>query len=174
MGTDRVSCWARCFRPRAWRAVPSSVQSRPARGRGGGQLDAAPAAAGKVAVALAEHHRLRRAQGRVVQAGVEGFQVGAAVAEGADGGEQGPGLGGAGDDAPVEGLGDGGGFPLDAVDRVGGQQPQLDGVADGVVEHGPLAPLGRGGGWCPGAGAGAGAQREPDGGGVVLQCGDRQ
>ncbi len=145
MGMDRVSCWARCFRPRALAggAVVGPVAAGP--GRGGGQVDAAPAAAGEMAVALAEHHGLRRAQGRVVQAGVEGFQVGAAVADGADGGEQRAGLGRADDDAPVDGLGDGGGFPLDPVDRVRGQQPQLDGVADGVVEHGPLAPRGRAG-----------------------------
>jgi hypothetical protein len=36
--------------------------------------------------------------------------VGAAVTDGADGGEQGAGLGGAGDDAPVDGLRDGGRF----------------------------------------------------------------
>ncbi len=31
MGMVRVSLSARCFRPRSWRAVPSSVQARPAR-----------------------------------------------------------------------------------------------------------------------------------------------
>jgi hypothetical protein len=31
MGMVLVSCAARCFRPRSWRAVPWSVQLRPAR-----------------------------------------------------------------------------------------------------------------------------------------------
>jgi hypothetical protein len=31
MGMVRVSLAARCFRPRSWRAVPSSVQALPAR-----------------------------------------------------------------------------------------------------------------------------------------------
>ncbi len=31
MGMVRVSLPARCFRPRSWREVPSSVQARPAR-----------------------------------------------------------------------------------------------------------------------------------------------
>jgi hypothetical protein len=34
IGMVRVSLSARCFRPRSWRAVPSSVQARPARDAG--------------------------------------------------------------------------------------------------------------------------------------------
>ena len=120
-----------------------------------------------------EHDGFRGAQVGVVQAAVEGFQVLAAVAVAADGGEQAADLGGAGDHAAVDGLGDGGGLPPDPVDRVGVQQPQLDGVADGVVEHGALAPLGGGRGGLAGQGAGAGVQGEPDGGGF-FQRGDGQ
>jgi len=29
-------------------------------------------------------------------------------------------------------------LPLDLVERVGGQQPTFDGVAEGIGEHGPL------------------------------------
>ena len=49
----------------------------------------------------------------------------------------------------------------------------LDGVAEGVVEHRPLAPLGRPGRRLPGQGPGAGGEREPHRRGV-LQLGDRQ
>jgi len=107
----------------------------------------------------------------VVQEGVEGFQVLAAVAEAADGCEQAADLGRVGDHAAVNGLGDGGGLPLDPVDRVGVQQPQLDRIAGGVVEHGSLAPLGGGSGRLPGDRAGTGVQGQPDGGGL-FQRGD--
>jgi hypothetical protein len=112
-----------------------------------------------VQVTVAEHHRLRRAQRGEVQAGVEGFQVLPPAAESADGGEQGPGLGGADHDAAVDALGDGGGGPLDAVDGVGGQVALLDGVAERVIEHRPLAPLGRPGGRLAGEVADAGGHR---------------
>ena len=54
-----------------------------------------------------------------------------------------------------------------------GQVALLDGVAERVVEHRPLAPLGRPGGRLAGEVAGAGGQREPHGGGV-FQLGDGQ
>jgi hypothetical protein len=83
------------------------------------------------------------------------------------------GLGGADDDPPVNALGDGGGGPLDPVDRVGAEEPELDGVAEGVAEHRPLAPLGRPGRCLPGQGLGAGGQRQPHGRGL-FQVGDRE
>jgi len=54
--------------------------------------------------------------------------------------------GGSGQDDPapaVDALGDGGGGPLDAVDRVGGQVALLDGVAEGcrTLPPAPTRPL---------------------------------
>ena len=98
-------------------AVVGPVLAGP--GGGGGQVDAAPAAAGEPAVGLFQHDGFGGAQVGVVQAGVERFQVLAAVAVAADGGEQAGDLGGAGDHAAVDGLGDGRGLPPDPVDRVG-------------------------------------------------------
>ncbi len=72
-----------------------------------------------------------------------------------------PGLGGADDHSPVDALGDGGGGPLDAVDRVRAEVALLDGVAEGVAEHRPLAPLRRPGRRLPRQGLGARAKREP-------------
>ncbi|HEV2258186.1 MAG TPA: hypothetical protein VGS06_34065 [Streptosporangiaceae bacterium] len=91
----------------------------------------------------------------------------APVAVAADGGEQPGDLGRAGDHAAVDGLGDGRGLPPDPVDRVGVQQPQLDRVADRVVEHGALAPLSSGRCRLAGEGAGAGIQGAPDRGGLL-------
>ena len=99
---------------------------------------------GQLAVSLLQHDGFGGAQVGVVQTAVEGFPVLAAVAVAADGGEQAGDQDVAGDHAPVDGLGDGGGLPPDPVDRVGVQQARLDRVADGVVEHGALAPLGGG------------------------------
>ena len=96
-----------------------------------------------------------------------------AVGQSPDGGQEVPGLGGADDDPPVDALGDGGGGPLDAVDRVGRQVALLDGVAERVVEHRPLAPLRRPGRRLPGESAGADGQREPHGR-RVFQVGDGQ
>ena len=105
--------------------------------------DPPPPAPGQVQVGLAEHDRLRRAQRRVVKDGEERFQVRSPLPQPPDGGQERPGLGGADDDPPVHALGDGGGGPLDPVDRVGAEAAEFDGVAEGVVEHRPLAPLGR-------------------------------
>ncbi len=44
--------------------------------------------------------------------------------------QESPGLGGIGDRASVDGLGDLRGFPLDLAEWVGGQQPAFDGVAE--------------------------------------------
>jgi hypothetical protein len=135
IGMVRVSWAARCFRPRLL-AGGAVVGPRAARaGGGGGQVDPPPPVLRQVQVGLAEHDRLRGAQRRVVQAGEKSFQVLPPVAESADGSQEIPGLGGADDDAAVDPLGDGGGGPLDAVDRVGGQVAMLDGVAERVVEH---------------------------------------
>ena len=71
------------------------------------------------AVGLFQHDGLGGAKVAVVQAGVEGFQVLAAVAEAADGCEQAADLGRVGDHAAVNGLGDGGGLPPDQLDGVG-------------------------------------------------------
>ena len=46
-------------------------------------------------------------------------------------------------------------------------------AAEGVVEHRPLAPLGRPGRWLPGPGLGAGGQRQPHGRGL-FQVGHRE
>ena len=73
------------------------------------------------------------------------------------------GLGGAGDRAAVDGLGDRRGFPLDLVEGVGGQQPAFDGVAERVGEHGPLAAGGRRGGGLAVQPPGAGVQDGADG-----------
>ena len=173
MGMVRVSWSARCFRPRSWRAVPSSVQAVPGAGGGGGQDDPPPPRPRQVQVGLAEHDRLRRAQRRVVQAGEERFQVRAPRPQPPDGGQERPGLGGADDDPPVDARGDGGGGPLDPVDRVGAEATEFDGVAERVVEHRPLAPLGRPGRRLPGQGRGAGGQRQPHVRGV-FEVGDRE
>jgi hypothetical protein len=69
-------------------------------------------------------------------------QVSAPVRQAPDGGQEFPRLGRADHDPAVDGLGDGGGGPLDAVDGIGGEVAAFDGVAEGVVEHRPLAPLG--------------------------------
>jgi len=173
MGMVRVSLSARCLRPRSWREVPWSVQAVPAREAGGGQDDPPPPLRWQVQVGLAEHDRLRGSQRGVVQAAVERLQVRAPVRQSADGGQELPGLGGADHHPAVDGLGDGGGGPLDAVDGVRGQAAEFDGVAEGVVEHRPLAPLGRPGGRLAGQGLGSRAEREPHGGRVV-QRGDGQ
>jgi hypothetical protein len=173
IGIVLVSLSARCLRPRSWREVPWSVQAVPAREAEAARTILPRPVRRQIQVGLAEHDRLRRAQRSVVQAAVERLQVRAPVAESADGGQEFPGLGGADHDAPVDGRRDGGGGPLDAVDGVGGNAAEFDGVAEGVVEHRPLAPLGRPGGGLPGQGLGARAERDPHGGGV-LQRADRQ
>ena len=170
MGMVRVSLSARCLRPRSWREVPWSVQAVPGAGGGGGQDDPPPPLRRQVQVGLAEHDRLRRAQRGVVQAAVERLQVRAPVRQSPDGGQELPGLGGADHDPPVDGRRDGGGGPLDAVDGVGGQAAEFDGVAEGVVEHRPLAPLRRPGGRLAGQGLGARAERDPHGGRVVQRA----
>ena len=80
-------------------AVVGPVLAGP--GGGGGQVDAAPAAAREPAVGLFEHDGFGGAQVGVVQAAVEGFQVLAAVAVTADGGEQAGYLGRVRDHAPA-------------------------------------------------------------------------
>jgi hypothetical protein len=95
-----------------------------------------------VQVGLAEHDGLRRAQRRVVEGGEERLLVLSALPQPPGGVQEHPGLGGADDDPPVDALRDGGGVPLDPVDRVRAEVPELDRVAEGVVEHRPLAPLG--------------------------------
>ena len=165
MGMDRVSCWARCLRPRAWRAVPSSVQSRAGAGRGGGQVDPAPAAGGQEAVGSRSIDGFGGAQGGVVQAAEEGFQVLAAGAVRADGGEQGAGLGGAGDrrggrrSRRRRGLSTGSGRAgwraAAAVRRRSRARWRTRPACARVVAAAGLP--------CR---AGAGIQREPDGGGV--------
>ena len=90
-----------------------------------------------------------------------------------DGGQERPGLGGADDDPPVNARRDGGGGPLDPVDRVRAEAAEFDGVAEGVVEHRLPAPLGRPGRRLAGQGRGAGGQRQPHRGGV-FQVGDRE
>ena len=51
-----------------------------------------------------------------------------------------------------------------------GEVAEFDGVAEGVVEHRPLAPLRRPGRRLPGQGLGARAEREPHGGRVVQRA----
>jgi hypothetical protein len=55
MGMVRVSLSARCFRPRSWRAVPSSVQARPGPGRRGRKDDPPPPGSRQVQVVLSQH-----------------------------------------------------------------------------------------------------------------------
>jgi hypothetical protein len=126
-----------------------------------------------VQVGLAEHDRLRRAQRRVVKGGEERLEVLSPLSHSPGGIQERPGLGGADDDPPVNARRDGGGGPLDPVDRVRAEAAEFDGVAEGVVEHRPLAPLGRPGGPLAGQGRGAGTQRQPHDRGV-FQVGDRE
>lgn len=119
----------------AGRAVVGPVP--PGAGLGPGQVDPPQAAAcGKVAVGLAQGDGFRGPQSGAVQTAVERLKVASAGALAADGGEQRAAWAGrASDHAAVDGFGDLRDLPLDAVDRVGNQQPLLDGVADRVVEH---------------------------------------
>jgi hypothetical protein len=135
--------------------------------------DPPPPGLGQVQVGLAEHDRLRRAQRRVVKDGEERLQVLAPLPKPPGGGQERPGLGGADHDPPVDALGDGWGGPLDPVDRVRAQAAEFDGVAERVVEHRPLAPLGRPGRRLAGQGRGTGAQRQPHGR-ALFQAGDRK
>ena len=172
MGIERISPAARCLRPRTWRAVPWSVQSRPARGLGADQVDPSPAAGRQVAVRFAQDDGFRRPQRGVVEAPAERLKMLPAGALGADGGQQHAGLGGAGHDAAVDGFGDLGGFPLDAVDRVDIQQPLFDGVANRVVKHRAFAPLGGSRSGLTPLGAGARTEHGPHHT-RVIQRGDR-
>ena len=133
-------------------------------GLGGGQVDPAPAAGRQHAVGFAQGDRLGGAQRGVVQAAEERLQVLAARALSPDGRQEPAGLGRVCDRAAVDGLGDRGGLPLDPVEGVGGQQPQFDGVAEGVGEHGPLAAGGGRGGGLAVQPPGAGVQDGADGG----------
>ena len=112
MGMLRVSP-ARCLRPRSSRLAPSLVQPVPAQGVEGGQVDPAPPGGGQDAVGFAEGDGFGGAQGGVVQAAEERFHVLPARALPADGREEQRSLGGVGDGAAVDGLGDVGSFPLD-------------------------------------------------------------
>ena len=161
MGMLRVSPAARCLRPRSSRLAPSSVHPVPARGWEAARSIRPHPAVGQDAVGFAQRDGFGGAQGGVVQAAEERFHVLPARALPADGFQEQRGLGGVGDRAAVDGLGDLGGFPLDLAEGVGGQQPAFDGVAERVGEHGPLAAGGgRGGGLAvqpPGAGVQDGA-----------------
>lgn len=79
-----------------------------------------------------------------------------------------PGLPWAGDDPAVDFLGHVRGFPGDLVDRVGGQDVELDGVAERSVEDGALPGDRRGG--CRSAlqGQGQRVQSAADESGTVL------
>jgi hypothetical protein len=88
---------------------------------GGGQIDPAPPAGRQDAVGFAQRDRLGGPQRRVVEAAEERFHVLAGRALSPDSFPEHPGLGGAGDRAAVDGLGDLGGFLLDPAEGVGGQ-----------------------------------------------------
>jgi hypothetical protein len=79
--------------------VSHSIEYSSGTGFGSCQVDPPPAAAGQITVGFAEGDGFRGPQRGVVEAAVERFQVLAAGALGADPGEQGAGLGGAGHDA---------------------------------------------------------------------------
>jgi len=147
MGMLRVSPAARCFQATFLAAGAVVGPAGPGVGSGGGQVDPAPPGRRQDAVGFAERDGFGGAQRGVVQAAEERFHVLPARALPPDGVQQPCGLGGVGDGAAVDGLGDVGGFPLDLAEGAGGQQPAFDGVAERVGEHGPLAAGGgRGGG----------------------------
>jgi hypothetical protein len=72
----------------------------------GGQVDPAPPARGQDAVGFAQRDRLGGAQSGVVQAAEEHFHVLTAPSLSPDGFQESPGLGGVGNRAVVDGLGD--------------------------------------------------------------------
>ena len=163
MGMLRVSPAARCFRPRSSRLAPSSVQPVPAQGVEAARSIRPHPAGGQDAVGFAERDGFGGAQRGVVQAAEERFHVLPARALPPDGLQEQRGLGGVGDGAAVDGLGDVGGFPLDLAEGAGGQQPAFDGVPERVGEHGPLAAGGGRGGGLAVQPPGAGVQDAADG-----------
>ncbi len=87
-------------------------------------------------MALAKGEGFFWAQRRVVQAGEERHQV---RAHQGDLGQDGLDLRGTGDGLRADRDGGLGCVPLHRAGRVGGQQAEFDRVAEGVVEHRPLA-----------------------------------
>jgi len=102
-------------------------------GRGEGQLPAA--VPGQDEIAAAQGDGFFRAQRRVVRAAEERGQF---RPDAADLGQDRPDLRRAGDGDRMDGDSGSGRAPPDLADRVGGQQPELDGIAQGTAEHRPL------------------------------------
>jgi 5,10-methylenetetrahydromethanopterin reductase len=103
---------------------------------GRGEDDLSALVRGEDEIVAAQGDGFFRAQRRVVQAAEERGQfrpgAGGLVQDGAD-------LRRAGEGDRADGDGGLGWVPVDLLDRVGGQQPEFDGVPKGAVEHGPLA-----------------------------------
>ena len=136
MGTMRMVPSGRCLRPRGSNGVPVLVQAVPGTRAGGGE-DHLPAAAGREEeVIAAQGHGFFRAQRRIVQAAEERRQL---RPDPGDLGQDRPDLLRAGHGGRPDGHGGPGRAPAHQVQRVGGQQPELDGITQGAVEHRPLA-----------------------------------
>jgi len=136
MGTTRMVPPGRCLRPRGSNGVPVLVQAASARGAGGGEDDRAAAACREDEVGAAQGDGFFGAQRRVVQAAEERGQL---RPDPGDLGQDRPDLRRAGDSSRADGHDGFRRAPAHQADGIGGQQPELDGIAQGAVEHCPLA-----------------------------------
>jgi len=139
--------------------------------RGPGQDQPAPALCWQLTAVDGEGGGLGRAQEGVVEAGEERDEFGAFFR---DGGQQVIDLPGAGDDAAVNLVRGLRGLPGHLVDRVGGQDVELNRVAEHAVEDRSLAGDHRGRGGFAVHGQGDGVERAADefGAAVLLIKGD--
>ena len=136
MGTTRMAPSGRCLRPAGSMRL-AGIRPGAAGARAGGGEDNLAAAVGREdEVVAAQGDGFFRAQRRVVQAAEERGQL---RLDAGDLGQDRPDLRRAGDSSRADGRGGSGRAPAHQADGVGGQQPELDGVAEGAVEHCPLA-----------------------------------
>ena len=126
----------RCLRPRGSKRGAGAGPGGAGAGAGGGEDDRAAAAGREDKVVAAQGDGFFGAQRRVVQAAEERGQL---RPDPGDLVQDRPDLRRAGHGRRADGHG---GFrcaPAHQADGVGGQQPELDGIAQGAVEHRPLA-----------------------------------
>jgi hypothetical protein len=129
----------RCLRPRASCGLPVLVQAVPVRGQAAVRMILPRPRAGSQVI-VAQGDGFFRAQRRVVQAAEERGQFRPGTA---NLGHDHPDVRRAGDGSRADGNGGSGRVPLHLSDRVGGQQPEFDGVAEGAVERAGNVRAGR-------------------------------